>query len=275
MPPKKSSENDFLSHHIEEYDKVRGLLKIGRGAGIILGESGSGKTVLAMKQVIKTYWAQDNNGKIRIDNKGNKIPLFTEIIVCSCNPATSLRWKTFFKRTFNRDIEPITPDLLGEIYAAISARYTESLSERGFGPESLFILDDIAGRASSESLLVRNNQTLISLSADGRNVGCRTLVLAQDATLVPKSVFKGAKYKVTFKNEDFDEREDHIFPKILSGTTSALPHLKGLSPAHRRLYFHQEMDSLEAYQCIIVYRYKKKEEGKRDKDVSLIYKYIA
>lgn len=272
--PKKLNSDDFLLTHIEEYDKARGLLKIGRGAGVVLGESGSGKTVLVMKQVMKTYWVEDNNGKPRIFN-GNKVPLFTEIIVCSCNPATSLRWKNFFKKQFNRDIEPITPDQLAEVHQAISQRYTESLAERGFGPESLFILDDIAGRSGSDSLLVRNNQTLMSLSADGRNVGCRTIILAQDATLVPRSVFKGAKYKVTFKNEDPDEREDHIFPKILNAGVSALPNLKGATKAQRTAYFNQEMDTLKSYQCIIVYRYKKKEQGKADKDVTLIYKYIA
>jgi len=271
--------NEICNTHIPTYSSESGLMSLFPGMNLYIGKSTSGKTYLAMKQIESCYYATNASGKALIKN-GSKVSQFTEIIIVTLNQSTGVRWQSFFKKNFNRDV-PVFPtaDLL-DLYKGISTRHSRALKQFGYGPKTLLIFDDCAGASdvgndSSDARILRNMPVMISIATSGRNLDLYCCFMAQSPKHIPNECYDNAKYMACFNLNNINTREDHVFPKMLSSCTKSLPHLTTVSKNIRNIYFHREMDSLRTYECLVRFEFVKRLPNGEFQEIEKIYKYRA
>lgn len=273
---RQTYERDYFSKHIPAHRGKTMLRKVPQGTSFYLGPSESGKSSLMMEQIKITYWACDKEGN-PITINGKKHPYFNDVVICSVNSSTRLRWEHFFKKQFNREITSIGVDELDPVYQMVKTRHTERLAEtskngnKGTAPKTLIILDDIIGKEEEDSLYVQNNAAVKELATSGRNIGVTCLYASQSVIYIPMLAFTNAKFKAIFQFDQVKDRKA-LFDKIFN-SRALVPHIKEAPDRVRFEYFNREMDSLELHECLIVVKYIKNEGKPNAELVHDIYKY--
>lgn len=269
---KQFYEAQYFSKHLPEYEGKNGLVKFFEGLNILEGETGAGKTVLAMRQAELSYWAIDQNGNFLKDSNGFGVPYFQEVVLCSLKESTVLDWRYFFKTKFNRNMLAILPSGLDEVYAAISTRHAEAKAANlPMMPKTLLIIDDIIGKENQDVTYIQNSATMKEISSASRHDGVTCVYLSQSTIFVPQIAFTNAKYKAIFKFDTDNERK-HLFNKVF-GARELIPHIKEAPKSVREEYINRELDSLKTYQCIIVFKYIKNPGTRQAETKYKIYKY--
>ena len=269
---KQFYEKEYFSKHLPEYEGKNGLLKLQEGLNILEGESGAGKTVLAMRQTELSYWAINPDGTYQKDERGYGVPYFQEIVLCTLKQNTKQDWEYFFKTKFNRKMLAIPPSMLDQVYNEIETRHADARAARlPVMPKTLLIIDDIIGKENQDVTYIQNSAAMKEISSASRHDGVTCVYLSQSSIFVPLVAFTNAKYKAIFKFDTDNERK-HLFNKVF-GAREYVTHIKDAPKSVREEYFNREMDSLKTYQCIIVYKYITDPGTRQAKTIHKIYKY--
>lgn len=262
-------ERILNENFIEHLNGRNNLPRIFPGLNIFVGPGCCGKTFLCKKMLeISMY---DSNNK----------PMFSCVIVLDVNPATTQRWKDWFKTKFNIDVILVKVNELQKVYQNIGIRYAECLSRIDpktgrkylWGPTTLIVIDDFAGsnaNAGKDTRLLKNLPCIVSAALDGRNIGVYMCMIAQKPTMIAPDCYENSKFIAVGRIKNINTLKDHIIPKVLSQCTMKFPFTLRWNATMRQDWFARQMSTMVDYEFLMRYEYK--EDGQTREEICF---YIA